>query len=78
MNLAKILNELRGTPDPITEDDIRQAFGDYHNLLQWLADFLIADEKSRAAYIVDAVTIADSQTLGFSRMARTLGCTSHD
>ena len=65
MNLTKILNELRGTPDQVTEDDIRQAFGDYHNLLRWLADFLISDEESRAAYIVDAVTIADSQTLGF-------------
>jgi DNA-directed RNA polymerase specialized sigma24 family protein len=65
MNLANIFNELRGTPDQVTEDDIRQAFGDYHNLLQWLAGFLISDEESRAAYIVDAVTIADSQTLGF-------------
>lgn len=65
MNLATILEEIRGTRDDVAEDDIRQAFGDYHNLLRWLANFLITDGKGRDAYLVDACTIAETQTPAF-------------
>lgn len=65
MNLTAILEELRGRQNDVTEDDIRQAFGDYHNLLSWLANLLIEDKKSRDAYIVDACTIAERQTPAF-------------
>lgn len=65
MNLATKLEEIRGTRDDVAEDDIRQAFGDYHNLLRWLANFLITDGKGRDAYLVDACTIAETQTPAF-------------
>ncbi|HVO63905.1 MAG TPA: hypothetical protein VMT53_23485 [Terriglobales bacterium] len=65
MNLTAILEELRGRQNDVTEDDIRRAFGDYHNLLSWLAAFLTADEKRKDAYIVDACTIAETQTQDF-------------
>jgi DNA-directed RNA polymerase specialized sigma24 family protein len=62
MNLATMWEEIRGTHHDVTEDDIRQAFGDYHNLLCWLATFLIADDKLTDACMVDASTIAERQT----------------
>lgn len=48
-----------------TVDDIRNVFGDYHNALHWLAIFLIGDEKLAAGCIVDACTIAQTQTPTF-------------
>ena len=40
-------------------------FGDYHNLLRWLTAFLIGDEKLADACMVDACTIAETQTPDF-------------
>lgn len=62
MNLATILEEISGDHRCATEEDIRKAFGDYHNMLRWLGTFLIADEKLTDACIVDACTIAQTQT----------------
>lgn len=62
MKLATILEIIRGTHRYATADDIRNVFGDYHNALHWLAVFLIGDEKLADACIVDACTIAQTQT----------------
>ncbi|MGC2111381.1 MAG: hypothetical protein WA655_17840, partial [Candidatus Korobacteraceae bacterium] len=56
MKLAEILEEIRGGHRCATTEDIRKIFGDYHNVLRWLAIFLIEDEKLADAYIVDACT----------------------
>ena len=62
MRVATILEEIRGKRRYATVDDIRKVFGDYHNVLHWLAVFLIGDEKLADACIVDACTIAQSKT----------------
>lgn len=65
MNLATLLEEITGNRRCATPDDIRKVFGDYHNLLRWLTGFLIGDEKLTDACIVDACTIAETQTPNF-------------
>jgi DNA-directed RNA polymerase specialized sigma24 family protein len=65
MKLLTILEQLRGNHRYATADDIRKVFGDYHNALHWLAVFLIGDEKLADACIVDACTIAQTQTAMF-------------
>jgi hypothetical protein len=65
MKLATVLEEIRGGHRCATTDDIRKIFGDYHKVLRWLAIFLIDDEKLADAYIVDACTIAETQTPDF-------------
>ncbi len=65
MKLATLLEEIRGNRSCATPDDIRKVFGDYHNLLRWLTGFLIGDEKLAGACIVDACTIAETQTPDF-------------
>ena len=83
MKLAMILEEIRGKRLCATADDIRKTFGDYHNLLRWLAVFLTGDEKLADACIVDACTIAEAQTPDFHEWlihwaARaTVGCVLH-
>ncbi len=62
MNLATMFDEIRGKHRYATADDVRKVFGDYHNALHWLAFFLIGDRKLADACIVDACTIAQSQT----------------
>jgi hypothetical protein len=80
MRLATILEEIRGKHRYATADDIRKVFGDYHNVLHWLAVFLLGHEKLADACIVDACTIAHTQTPIFHEWlvhwaARaTLGC----
>jgi DNA-directed RNA polymerase specialized sigma24 family protein len=44
-----------------TAADVRTLFGDYHNALRWLALFLLRDEESAEACVVDACTIAHTQ-----------------
>lgn len=61
MNLATILEEILGSHNRLTEDDIRQTFGEYHNLLRWLATFLMPDGERTDAPIVDACTITETQ-----------------
>ncbi len=60
--LATIFKEIRRKPRYATTDEIRRVFGDYHNVLRWLAGFLIGDERLADACIVDACTIAQAQT----------------
>ena len=83
MKLGMILEEITGNHLCATADDIRRTFGDYHNLLRWLAVFLTGDEKLADACIVDACTIAEAQTPDFHEWlihwaARaTVGCVLH-
>jgi len=62
MKLAAMLNEMLRRRRYATADDIRNFFGDYHNALHWLALFLIGDKKLADACIVDACTVAQTQT----------------
>jgi len=65
MRMRTIFKAITGNHRCATVDDIRGAFGDYHNLLHWLGDFLIGDQKLADACIVDACTIAKTQTPDF-------------
>ena len=62
MKLATILEQIRGNNRYATADDIRKVFGDYHNVLHWLALFLIGDMEIADGCVVDACTIAQTQT----------------
>lgn len=62
MNLALIFHKSKRTGRPATIEDIRRVFGDYHNVLHWLATFLIGDEDLANACIVDACKVAERQT----------------
>ena len=64
-NLATIIQKMWGKDRYATVADIRGVFGDYHNALRWLALFLIGDEQSADACIVDACTVAQSQAPTF-------------
>jgi len=61
MNIAQLFDKIRGNGRYATVDDIRNVFGDYHNALRWLADFLIGDKKLAEACMIDACTIAQTQ-----------------
>lgn len=61
-NLATIFEQVRRKRRYATADDIRNVFGDYHNGLHWLAVFLIGDEELADACVIDACTIAQTQT----------------
>jgi hypothetical protein len=65
MKLATLLGEITGNHRCATPDDIRKVFGDYHNLLRWLTGFLVGDEKLADACIVDACTIAETESPDF-------------
>ena len=65
MKLTAILEKISGNHRYATADDIRNVFGDYHNALHWFAVFLIGDEKFADACIIDACTIAQTQTPSF-------------
>ena len=65
MKLERIFEEIVGNRRGATPDDIRKVFGDYHDLLRWLTGFLIGDEKLADACMVDACTIAETQTPDF-------------
>jgi len=65
MKLATIFEELRANRRYATTADILNFYGDYHNLLRWLAGFLLRDEKVADECIIDASTIAESQTPDF-------------
>src|SRR5512136_1337638 len=60
MKLARILEHLRGHRYA-TAEDIRNVFGDYHNVLHWLALFLTGEGKLADECVVDACSIAESQ-----------------
>jgi hypothetical protein len=61
MKLAIVLEQIRGNHRYATVDDIRKVFGDYHNVLHWLALFLIGDMRVAEACVVDACSIAETQ-----------------
>ncbi len=65
MTLATILLDIMGADRSATAEDIRKVFGDYHNVLRWLAIFLTDDERVADEYIVDACTIAEAQSPDF-------------
>ena len=65
MNITTLLEEIRRSRRGVTEDDIRNVFGDYHNLLRWVAAFLIKDDEPPGACVIDACTIAEAQTAVF-------------
>jgi DNA-directed RNA polymerase specialized sigma24 family protein len=65
MSIATILQQIRGEQPSATPDDIRESFGDYHNVLYWLAAFLTEDETLSDTCIVDACTVAETQTQAF-------------
>ncbi len=65
MNLATRLASIRRKRPVATADDIRNVFGEYHNVLHWLAAFLVGDDRVAEACIVDACTIAQNQTPTF-------------
>jgi DNA-directed RNA polymerase specialized sigma24 family protein len=62
MKLATVLERIWGNHHEVTEDEIRGVFGDYHNVLNWLAVFLVEDKQLARACVIDACTIADSQS----------------
>ncbi len=65
LKLATILDKIRTKHRGATIEDIRNAFGDYHNVLRWLAAFLTGDDSLAQACVVDACTIAETQTPDF-------------
>ncbi len=65
MKVSSRLDRILGRHRSATADDIRNVFGDYHNALHWFAVFLIGDETLADACIVDACTIAETQTPTF-------------
>ena len=56
-----ILDEIRGSHQAANVHDIRRTFADYHNLLRWLAAFLVGEQELADECIVDACTIAEAQ-----------------
>jgi DNA-directed RNA polymerase specialized sigma24 family protein len=65
VRMTTILKEITGNHRCAKVDDIREVFGDYHNVLRWLALFLVGDDKLADACIVDACTIAQPRTTDF-------------
>ena len=65
MRLANLIENIIGKHRYATTDDVRDTFGDYHNALNWLATFLVGDEKGSDIYVVDAGMLAESQTPDF-------------
>jgi membrane protein DedA with SNARE-associated domain/DNA-directed RNA polymerase specialized sigma24 family protein len=63
--MTTMLKEIRGNHRCAKADDIREVFGDYHNVLRWLTVFLNGDDKLADAFIVDACSIAQTQTPDF-------------
>jgi len=61
MTLGNLFDKIRGGHRYATVDDIRNVFGDYHNALHWLADFLTGDKKLADACVIDACAIALTQ-----------------
>lgn len=62
MKLASLIEHLMRAPRHATTEDIRKAFGDYHNVLHWLALFLTGDKELADNCIVDACTVAKNQS----------------
>ena len=65
VRLKTMLKQVRGNYRCAKTDDIREVFGDYHNVLRWLTVFLNGDDKLADACIVDACPIAKVQTPDF-------------
>ena len=55
-----MLAELIGKRRYASTDDLRNVFGDYHNVLRWLAVFLVGDRTTAESCIVDACGIIQS------------------
>ncbi len=60
-----VLKELTGSYRCAQPNDIKKVFGDYRNVLRWLAVFLVGDDKLADAFVVDACGIAPTRTPDF-------------
>ncbi len=65
MKLSTLLDHITGKHRYTTAEDVRNTFGDYHNVLQWLAAFLIEERRGANAYIIDACALVETQTPDF-------------
>lgn len=65
VRMTTMLKEIGGNYRCAQTDDIRKIFGDYHNVLRWLTAFLNGDDRVADDCLVDACTIARTQTPDF-------------
>jgi hypothetical protein len=65
MKLASLVEDIFRKHRYATSDDVRDAFGDYHNVLHWLTNFLVGDNGAQGVYIVDAAGLSDTPTPDF-------------
>ena len=63
--MTTVLKEFTGNHRCVQPDDIRKVFGDYRNVLRWLAVFLVGGDKLADAFVVDACAIAQTKTPDF-------------
>ena len=65
MKLASLVDDIFRKHRYATAADVRDTFGDYHNVLRWLTNFLISDNSGSDVYIVDAGGLTESPTPDF-------------
>ena len=65
MNLSFLVEDIFRKHRYATADDVRNTFGDYHNVLHWLTNFLVEDDAARDGYIVDAAGLTETPTPDF-------------
>jgi hypothetical protein len=52
-------------PEPVAGENVGNVFSQHREALEWLANFLIGDERIAAACLVDAGALAESENPGF-------------
>ena len=65
MKLAALVEDIFRKHHYPTPDDVRDTFGDYHNVLHWVTDFLIGDNGPQGGYIVDAAGLMETSAPDF-------------
>jgi len=65
MKLAALVDDIFRKHHYATADDVRNTFGDYHNVLHWLTSFLMGEGGSSDQYIVDAGSLSKMATPEF-------------
>ncbi len=65
MKFAALVEDIFRKHHYATADDVRNTFGDYHNVLRWLTNFLIGDNGANDLYIVDAGRLSETATPEF-------------
>lgn len=63
--MTTVLKQMTANHRCAHPNDIRKVFGDYRNVLRWLAVFVSDDDKLADGCIVDACAIAQTQTPDF-------------